>query len=143
LEHAAKAGDLALLQRVERAGIDLGSPLRGGGSALDHALNHGHIDLANALLDRGLKGGPQSFQCVPDEAGPDLLHRLYRAGAMPNPHAVIEAVRIGRLDNAELLARWFIAQDPGNREALRQACDSSARAYEHALIGFARRVRTL
>jgi SMI1/KNR4 family protein SUKH-1 len=93
LEHAAEAGDLALLQRLERAGIDVARPLRGGGTVLDHALDHGHIGLANALLDRGLKGGPQTFQCVPEEAEPELLHRLYRAGATPNPYAVVEAVR--------------------------------------------------
>jgi hypothetical protein len=143
LEHAAEAGDLALLQRLERAGIDLARPLRGGGTVLDFALDHGHIGLANALLDLGLKGGPQTFQCVPDGAGPDLLHRLHQAGAAPNQYAVIAAVRAGRLDNAELLARWFIARDPNNREALRQACDASAAAHEHALIEFAEQVRTL
>jgi hypothetical protein len=143
LEHAAQAGDLALLQRLERAGIDLARPLRGGANVLDYALDHGHIGLANVPLDRGLKGGPQTFQCVPEEAEPELLHRLYRAGATPNQYAVIAAVRAGRLDNAELLARWFIARDPNSREALRAACDASAAAHEHSLIEFAERVRTL
>jgi hypothetical protein len=129
LEHVAKTGDSALLRRLEQADIDLAHPLSGGGGLLDHVLISGHLALANALLDRGLKGGTQTFQCVPHQAEPNLLRRLYLAGATPNRYAAVAFARAGRLDNAEMLARWLLEQDPSSRDALRQSCEESAHSY--------------
>jgi hypothetical protein len=148
LEHAAKTGDTALLQRLEQVGIDLAHPLSGGGGLLDHVLISGHVALANALLDRGLKAGAQTFQCVPHQAEPCLLRRLHLAGATPNRYAVVAFARAGRLDNAELLARWLFEQDPGSREALWESCEDNARSATHReeaqhLRAFAARLRTL
>jgi hypothetical protein len=132
LAHVAETGDVALLQRLEQQGVDLASPLTGGGGLLDHALIHGHVGLAQALLDRGLKAGEQTLQCAPDNAEPALLLRLHQAGAAPNQYAVLKAARAGRFETAELLAQWLCEQDPAARDLLRDRCEQGAVSNEQS-----------
>lgn len=133
LEHAVETGNWELLQRLEEQGMDPARPLTRGGNLLDHFLLRGQFGVANALLDRGLRPDEWTLQCAPD-AAPALVHRLREAGAAPNQYAVLNAVRAGYFDNAELMARWLLEQDRDTRDLLLESCYEGAVSNELSAV---------
>lgn len=135
---ACKQGDRAALASLAKSGCDLKTRLRSGGNALDFALVHGRLDLVDWLLTQGLDPA-NAIRNGASKATPDLVRRLLKAGAKPDPIAARSAALAGLHDSAVLIAealsaaerRELIADLDPNRygengpkiSALRDACE--------------------
>lgn len=100
---ACERGDREALVRLEAAGCKLDTPLRAGGSALDFALGLGQLELAEWLLTKGLDPS-NAIRNGAGKAPPDLVRRLLKAGAKPDPIAARSAALAGLYESAVLIA---------------------------------------
>lgn len=111
---AAGRGDREAFMRLEAVGCNLKTPLRGGGNALDFALAHGHIALADWLLTKKLDAA-NAIRNGASKSPPDMVRRLLEAGAKPDRVAARSAALAGLHESAVAIAQ---ALSTSERKAL-------------------------
>ena len=130
-------GDRAGLEHLEGLGCSLTQPLRGGGNALDFALAHGHLAMADWLLSKGLDV-KNAVSSGASKAPVSMVLKLLAAGGRPDAIAARSACLAGLHDSAVAIAaalpnderrNLVAALDPDKFganwdkiEALRNAC---------------------
>ncbi|MFT3722903.1 MAG: SMI1/KNR4 family protein [Hyphomonadaceae bacterium] len=95
--------DRAGLEQLERLGCSLAQPLRGGGNALDLALAHGHLALADWLLSKGLDA-ESAVSSGASSSPVGMVLKLLAAGGRPDAIAVRSACLAGLHDSAVAIA---------------------------------------
>lgn len=100
---ACAHGDRDALARLEAAGCDLKTRLRGGGNALDFALAQGQFELAEWLIPKRLDV-TNAIRNGASQAPAALVERLLKAGAKADPIAARSAALAGLHDSAVLIA---------------------------------------
>lgn len=101
--HAASTGDLALLDRLKTARVDLAEAVDGS-NGLEQALREGHVEAARRFLAAGASavGALRAGAGVVDL---ELARELLQRGAMVDAAALIGAARKGDIDVAVLLQK--------------------------------------
>jgi hypothetical protein len=125
LEAAARNDDVELVARLAELECDLGQLLGGGGTAVDHALACGSLNVARELLGRGLSA-PNGIKNGAPFCSVDLVKELLSHGAEPDFDAVLTAASYDHLDGAIEIARALLASDPGVLDELLAAAQERA-----------------
>ncbi len=102
LESAADTDDVELIERLKSLGCDLDQSLRGGASALDHALACKAFGVVRVLLDAGVSV-KNALRTGADSIDLELARELIARGGQVDQHAVLSAANRGQEGVAELL----------------------------------------
>ena len=119
LHKAAKAGDVAKLNRLIKAGADVNATSKGGWTPgwtpLHGAASEGHTDAVIAPLEAGAdvnatsKGGWTPLRRAADEGHTDAVIALLEAGADITMRTTSKKVGWTPLDVAKINKKWSVA----------------------------------
>ncbi len=124
-DHSVAKDDVSVVEHLLGAGWDVAEPYRGGGTALDHALRRGALDVtwrllrADAPVDNVLVNGAANVTL-------ELAEVLVDRGAVVDVDAVCRAAA-ERPEVGARLAGVLLDRDPGARESLRSGLLQAAR----------------
>ncbi|MGU3493773.1 SMI1/KNR4 family protein [Xanthobacteraceae bacterium A53D] len=102
LQQAAADGDMALVDQLARAGVDITERYAGEGNLLDHMLARGHDAAADPLIERGLDTSNAVRASASSISAPRVA-QLLALGAEVDPVCARSAALSGHLDASRLM----------------------------------------
>lgn len=131
LRDAARTGDLATVQRLLDAGVDVDDPDRYASTALSFAARAGHLEVVRLLLERGADPdifdtfyGMSAVSRALQEGHLEIAALLLEAGATDGGSAIAAAIQ----DNDLRLAQLGVAAAPMSSQARDQLLQMAERA---------------